>query len=88
VTRRLTRARTPVATPQWLTWNQRYEYLVSVQWPVNGPLTAVVLVAISKTSRCSRTRPKLPLATLHTERDAWLASTSVPKWLPDGSRLL
>jgi dipeptidyl-peptidase-4 len=30
--------------PRWLTWDHdRYEYLVSVQWPARGPLTALVL---------------------------------------------
>ena len=30
--------------PRWLTWDRdRYEYLVSVQWPARGPLTALVL---------------------------------------------
>ena len=36
-------ARTP-GEPRWLTWDPaRYEYLVSVQWPARGPLSALVI---------------------------------------------
>jgi len=78
-----------VATPTWLTWDARYEYLVSVQWPKGAPLTAVVIdrdqqeVAVLA-SDGSRLSPLL------TERDdAWLnVDVGAPKWLPDGSGFL
>jgi len=79
------------STPQWLTWASTYEYLVSVQWPEQGPLTAVVLDRDQENVAVLAYVPEQPdFATLHTERDdAWLnVDVGAPKWLPDGSGFL
>ncbi|MBA3817436.1 MAG: DPP IV N-terminal domain-containing protein [Deltaproteobacteria bacterium] len=84
----------PVAggTPRWLTWDlAKHGYLASVDWPKQGPLTAVVLdrdqtevVVLAFDPRTGEAR------TLLTEQDAaWInVDVGTPKWLDDGSGFL
>jgi dipeptidyl-peptidase-4 len=89
--------------PRWLTWDRdRYEYLVSVQWPARGPLTALVLdrpqenlallaFDLEDRSGASLDRGRAiagtPILTEHDE--AWLnADVGAPRWLDDGSGFL
>ncbi|HEX3762485.1 MAG TPA: prolyl oligopeptidase family serine peptidase [Kofleriaceae bacterium] len=91
-------ARAP-GEPRWLTWDHgRYEYLVSVQWPVRGPLTALVLdreqhdLALLAFDLDAPPGPGgaiagVPLLTEHD--DAWLnADVGAPRWLDDGAGFL
>lgn len=77
--------------PLWLPWDSKYEYLVSVQWPTQGPLTAVVLDRDQQNvAVLALARGQNQLTTLHTEHDdAWLnVDVGAPKWLHDGSGFL
>ena len=77
--------------PRWLTWDHaRYEYLVSVQWQPNAPLTALVLdrdqveLAIFT---FDATGAGTPVLTEHD--DAWLnVDVGAPRWRNDGSGFL
>lgn len=77
--------------PQWLPWDSKYEYLVSVQWPKQGRLTAVVIDRDQENVAVLALAPgQNQLTTLHTEHDdAWLnVDVGAPKWLHDGSGFL
>ncbi|MGE0398548.1 MAG: prolyl oligopeptidase family serine peptidase [Kofleriaceae bacterium] len=74
-----------------LTWDATYEYLVSVQWPKNAPLTAVVIdrdqenVAVLAYDAGSSE----PRVLLTENDDTWLnVNHGAPKWLDDGSGFL
>ena len=78
--------------PRWMTWDlATHGYLVTVEWPRRGPLTAVVLdrdqtdvlvLAFDLATGRSRT-----LATDHD--DAWInVNVGAPRWLDDGSAFL
>jgi len=78
--------------PEWISWDlARYNYLVDVEWPKRGPLTALVvnreqtdLAVLAIDPATGSTKP------LHIEHDdAWLNTDSgAPKWLEDGSGFL
>lgn len=82
----------PVREPRWLTWDHAaYEYLVSVQWPARGPLTALVIDRDQQQLAILAFDPTTgSAATLLTERDdAWLnVDVGAPRWLDDGSGFL
>jgi len=77
--------------PRWLTWDHaKYEYLVSVQWQPNAPLTALVI---------DRDQVDLAVFTfdgagagtaiLREHDDAWLnVDVGAPRWRDDGSGFL
>jgi dipeptidyl-peptidase-4 len=77
--------------PRWLTWDlARLPYLVSVHWPVHGPLAALVLDRDQQQLELYAFDPATAARrTLLTERDdAWLnVNVGVPRWLDDGSFL-
>ena len=80
-----------MAAPQWLTWSAAYEYLVSVQWTANAPLTAVVIDRDQQDVAMITYAPDTKVqTTVFTERDeAWLnVDVGGPRWLPDGSGFL
>jgi dipeptidyl-peptidase-4 len=78
--------------PRWLTWDHtRYEYLVSVQWTPNAPLSALVLNRDQTDLAVLRFDPETfaarPILTEHD--DAWLnVDVGAPRWLDDGSGFL
>jgi len=79
------------ADPRSLTWDAKYEYLVSVQWTKNAPLTAVVIdrdqenVAVLAYD-AGKTEPRVLLVEQDT---TWLnLNHGAPKWLDDGSGFL
>jgi len=78
--------------PKWVTWDlARYTYLVDIDWPKRGALTALVinrdqtdlaLLAIDPATGSTK-----QLLTEHD--DAWLnVGSGAPKWLEDGSGFL
>jgi dipeptidyl-peptidase-4 len=77
--------------PRWLTWDHaKYEYLVSVQWKPNAPLTALV-VDRDQTDAAVLTFDKAgaAVAVLTQHDDAWLnLDVGAPCWLDDGSGFL
>jgi dipeptidyl-peptidase-4 len=93
---------TASGAPRWLTWDHaRYEYLVSVQWPARGPLTALVIdrdqqelallaFDLAATGAAGRGTADVAGAPLLVERDdAWLnVDVGAPRWLDDGSGFL
>ncbi|HET7502566.1 MAG TPA: DPP IV N-terminal domain-containing protein, partial [Kofleriaceae bacterium] len=78
--------------PRWLTWDHaRFEYLVSVQWTPNAPLTALVINRDQTDLALLRFDPETgaarPILTEHD--DAWLnVDVGAPRWLEDGSGFL
>ena len=78
--------------PRWLTWEHAgYEYLVSVQWKPNAPLTALVIdrdqTNLALFSFDAATCTGTPVLTEHD--DAWLnVDVGAPRWLEDGSGFL
>ncbi len=83
----IARATPAIAFDRTMSWDA--EYLASVDWPANAPLTAQVLDRDQTTIsvlvlEASGTR------VLHTERDeAWInVNVGAPRWLPDGSAFL
>lgn len=83
--------RTAGTTTQWLPWDVRYEYLVSVAWPKGAPLTMLVIDRDQQALQLSAyDAVKKQLAPLLTERDdAWLnVDVGAPRWLPDGAGFL
>jgi dipeptidyl-peptidase-4 len=88
-------ALTEGAKPRWLTWDTRYEYLVDVEWPQRGPLTATVIdrdqtdLAVLTVDAARDAGPE-PMRTILTEHDdAWLnVNVGAPLWLDDGSAFL
>jgi dipeptidyl-peptidase-4 len=83
--------RTP-GEPRWLTWDHgKYEYLVSVQWTPNAPLSAFVINRDQTDLAMLRfdleTFAGKPILTEHD--DAWLnVDVGAPRWLDDGSGFL
>lgn len=73
-----------------MTWDGSVEYLASVDWPENAPLTAQVLNRDQTTVTVLALDPGGTTRTLHTEHDdAWInVNVGVPRWLPDGSGFL
>lgn len=77
---------------RWLTWDRaRYEYLVSVSWKPNAPLTALVIdrdqVDTAVLTFDPRTGASKAVLTEHD--DAWLnVDVGAPRWLEDGSGFL
>jgi dipeptidyl-peptidase-4 len=80
------------AEPRWLTWDHgKYEYLVSVQWTPNAPLSALVIDRDQVDLAVLRFDPETfagkPILTEHD--DAWLnVDVGAPRWLEDGSGFL
>jgi dipeptidyl-peptidase-4 len=80
------------AEPRWLTWDHgKYEYLVSVQWTPNAPLSALVIDRDQVDLAMLRFDPETfagkPILTEHD--DAWLnVDVGAPRWLDDGSGFL
>lgn len=73
-----------------MTWDASVEYLASVDWPENAPLTAAVLNRDQTTVTVLALDASGATRTLHTEHDeAWInVNVGVPRWLPDGSGFL
>lgn len=77
--------------PRWLTWDHaKYEYLVSVQWQANAPLTALVIdrdqvnLAVFTFDAAGTGTPILV-----EHDDAWLnTDVGAPRWRDDGSGFL
>ncbi len=87
-------ALTEGAQPRWLTWDARYEYLVEVDWPERGPLTATVidrdqtdLAVLTLDPGAAAAGAMRAVLTEHD--DAWLnVHVGAPRWLEDGSGFL
>ena len=78
-------------TPRWLTWDRELVYLADVEWPAQGPLTALVLDRDQVRAEVLAFDPASGAArTLLSERDdAWInVNVGVPRWLKDGSGFL
>jgi dipeptidyl-peptidase 4 len=76
---------------RWLTWDHsKYEYLVSVKWKANSPLTALVIdrdqVDLAVMTFDPRSGAGKTILTEHD--DAWLNAGGAPVWLDDGSGFL
>lgn len=78
--------------PTWVDWDrEEYEYLATVKWPPNAPLTILVQNRRQTEERLLRVDPADgSTATLLVERDpAWIEiDQQMPQWLPDGSGFL
>ncbi len=71
--------------------HDKYEYLVSVKWPKNAPLTVVVMNREQTEMAILAAEPATgETSTIHIEKDAaWLnIDQKVPAWLEDGSGFL
>ena len=74
-----------------MTWEAGVEYLASVDWPEEAPLTAQVLDRDQTTVTVLALDPSTKQTrTLHSEHDeAWInVNVGAPRWLPDGSGFL
>ena len=73
--------------PRWLPWDAKFEYLVSVQWSKNAPLTTLVIDRDQQHLALVAYDGKLAPRTLLTESDdAWLnVDVGAPLWLQDGT---
>jgi dipeptidyl-peptidase-4 len=78
--------------PTEIRWDHdKYEYLVSVKWPKNAPLTVVVMNREQTEMAILAAEPMTgATSTIHIEKDAaWLnIDQKVPAWLEDGSGFL
>jgi len=78
--------------PREIRWDhEKYEYLVSVKWPKNAPLTLVVMNREQTEMAILAAEPATgETSTIHIEKDAaWLnIDQKVPLWLEDGSGFL
>jgi dipeptidyl-peptidase-4 len=77
--------------PRWLSWDHaRYEYLVSVQWQANAPLTALVVDRDQVNLAVLTFDPAgVGTAILVEHDDAWLnVDVGAPRWRDDGSGFL
>ena len=78
--------------PTWIGWDgKRFEYLASVSWRKNAPLTLVVMTRAQKDVAVLAADEKTGTTRLlHAEHDdVWLnLDQSTPRWLPDGSGFL
>jgi dipeptidyl-peptidase-4 len=76
----------------WISWDrERYEYLASVRWSENAPLTILVQNRRQTEQRLLAVDPRTGATeTLLVEKDdAWLdLDQKMPLWLPDGSAFL
>ena len=73
-----------------MAWDPSVEYLASVDWSTNAPLTAQVLDRDQTTVTVLVLDASGTTRTLHSERDeAWInVNVGAPRWLPDGSGFL
>ncbi len=86
----ITRTSPATAFDRTMAWDASVEYLASVDWSINAPLTAQVLDRGQTTVTVLALDASGTTRTLHSERDeAWInVNVGAPRWLPDGSGFL
>jgi dipeptidyl-peptidase-4 len=75
--------------PHWLTWDAKWEYLVSISWKKNAPLTAFVLDRDQNNAAVLALDGKEPRQLITEHDDAWFeVKDGGPTWLDDASGFL
>jgi dipeptidyl-peptidase-4 len=77
--------------PTWIAWDPKYTYLVKVDWPDHGPLTALVIDRDQTDLQLLAIDPATAKSSVLVAEhdDAWLnVNAGAPQWLDDGSGFL